>query len=307
MTIQAGTILHIGMPKTATTAIQRNILDKFPDISNIGNPINVNDHDKKTIRYFLIHSSDEEFESFYDYIKNIINKMYRSNTCLALSLEGVSIGNLGPVPEERQNRLTIAYRLNSLFPEAEVLITTRDQVRFLKSFYLQAYKAGNISMPFKKWIEQSYNNAGVCSAMDICDYKELVDIYASVFGYNAVNIMPYESYAENPEILIKWLAERTGGTKEEYLNEWHKGGWQNPRATNLEARLKRVVNSSAAIQYLLKYGPSSKAKQIVRKISRHIDIEYTEEIKDMLVSYYYDKNRNVENRFNLDLQKWGYP
>ena len=104
-------LLHVGLHKTGTTFLQRNVFPYIKDSVVYYDNIPVRDCDKDK----LVIVSDERF------------------TC-----------SLRPYHDIANARLGWVRRLKKSYPDAKILIILRDKKRFVKSLYSQYVKSGGI-------------------------------------------------------------------------------------------------------------------------------------------------------------------
>lgn len=198
------TIIHIGMPRTATTFFQKNI---FPNIGGY-------EYHGLETTHFSEAFNQLQFadDSFYD--KNIVEKYAEkwSDKNVILSNEGF-IGqsyNLNYI-----NRSIIANRLSELFPQAKILLVLRNQIDLIASLYsisLLWRETKNIddyiwSSDNKKIgygpINLEFNTYDDYENLIGYDYLSLVNLYKQKFPH--VEIILFEDFINNPQLFSKQL------------------------------------------------------------------------------------------------------
>jgi len=133
------TVIHVGLSKTGTTFLQNFV---FPRLNvNFVNGFSIFDKlDKDKLNLI----SDETF----------------SNDCLLNNCD---------------NRLIVADRLHSLFPNAKVMIVLRERKTFINSMYSEYIKFGGIKSK-KQWIDDCEN-----VNPDAFNFKKYVDHLEKLF------------------------------------------------------------------------------------------------------------------------------
>jgi hypothetical protein len=91
---------------------------------------------------------------------------------------------------------TIAERLRSLFPDAEILFTTRNQLDYVVSSYLNlkrnyALLAQRPIEPFDRWFEGNHTQVANLFLRNL-DYSQAIRTYIDVFGRDSVFVIPLE-------------------------------------------------------------------------------------------------------------------
>lgn len=203
--MMSDTIIHIGMPRTATTFFQKNI---FPNIKGYEY------HGIETTHFSdAFHQLQFADDSFYNQkiVEELTKKWEGKN--IILSNEGF-IGqsyNLNYI-----NRSIIANRLSEIFPEAKILLVLRNQIDLIASLY-------SISLLWRETKEiDDYiwspikNNEPVYGPKKLklntyddyenligYDYLSLINLYKQKFPH--VEILLFEDFIRQPELFSKQL------------------------------------------------------------------------------------------------------
>ncbi len=158
--MQGPRYIHVGYPKTATTYLQQEVFPHVPGIAYLGKPL----HDKAVETAFadlrflddVSFRKDECFERLRSYVRS---KGGQSDNGLLLSYEGFVC------PKHWGTRLAdrsiIAQRLHQVFGEAKIIITLREQISWLGSYYLRHIKPyhGQFARE-KEWFLENYGAPG---------------------------------------------------------------------------------------------------------------------------------------------------
>ncbi|QLE86086.1 hypothetical protein FLM48_14035 [Shewanella sp. Scap07] len=146
---EARLTIHIGMPKTATTSIQRALfknselllsqgIDYCPELCGIGMFDNAAAH--HAIATYLCNPSAWNYQQIDE---TLIERAFRKPGELLISSEGFSIAN-----EKQINLLTHKWKA----PESRrVVIVVRDEFSYIKSLWMQAIKTGHHLLTFKQF------------------------------------------------------------------------------------------------------------------------------------------------------------
>ena len=201
----SNTIIHIGMPRTATTFFQQSVFPKLTDYDYFGiETTHFND---------VFNQLQFADDSFYD--KELVKTFTKnwSTKNVILSNEGF-IGQSYPL--NYINRSIIANRLSEIFPQAKILLVLRNQLDLLASLY-------SISLLWREtkaiddyiWTPHKNNNVGNGPAnllfntyddyenINGYDYLTLINLYKQRFSH--VEILLFEDFIQQPELFSKQL------------------------------------------------------------------------------------------------------
>ena len=184
-------ILHVGVEKSGTTFLQRNIFSRVPTLVFIGQP-----YENKDFRQSIESlKRDDKYEYNEKYLLEILKpyfgKAESSGKYLLFSDETITSPDM---------KTEVARRLRSLFGAARILITIRNQISSVESYYV---KHGRILkkvpdpwngqfVEFDDWFKYYFNNPRGFH-FDRINYKKIFQIYASNFGEENIIVLPYEA------------------------------------------------------------------------------------------------------------------
>jgi len=190
-------VLHIGLPKTGTTALQRSY---FPQIQNYNTCYNPSNIIKPIVQLLKVIDffgmKDEDVEMFNSYLAQELNKIDSKN--IFISLENLSSRLL------KFDFKTRGDFLKKIFPDAKIVIVLRYQPDLLRSLYQQHVAQdyflfpNEVFMPFSRLSfdrESSWKEAMVINIAE-WDYAALVRHFKSLFGDN-FHVLFYEDHARN--------------------------------------------------------------------------------------------------------------
>jgi hypothetical protein len=208
MTTMAPLAIHVGYPKTATTTFQTHVFPHHPDLEYLGKFI-------PSFRYVDAR--------MYDLINNIF--LCGSNTFpptdeLRLLVEDVRrqtsrkcvlISSESFVHPMAFDVALVADRLHKTLGSSKVLITIREQIGSILSFYWMHGRFGEYltigpkdpqtriryPIPFLDWLALQ-KSADERNYLATLDYASVVDRYIEVFGHDNVCILLYEKLVADP-------------------------------------------------------------------------------------------------------------
>jgi hypothetical protein len=129
------------------------------------------------------------------------------------SSEALTVGS----PRRRRRR---AENFRAVFGDAKVVITLRHPLRFVESMYLHKLKAGAVGngrrfgmTPRYFEIDEWLRNNSRCpenGALAHLEYAQTIEIFADVFGREAIGVFLFEQFVEDPAAFIDSLCRFIG-------------------------------------------------------------------------------------------------
>ena len=178
-------LIHIGYPKTASSWFQRNF---FPFVQNVSHVT------KSEINEKIIYPNSLDFDP--EHTKEYFGNKYDKR--LVISHENL----VGPVSCGGVNAYftkEMAMRLNSLFPDSEIIIFIRNQPDMISSAYIQEVRAGGTysinNFLFHK-VYKFFNNIFLFS-FEYLEYHKVIKLYRKLFGENKVHVFLFEEFEKN--------------------------------------------------------------------------------------------------------------
>lgn len=297
-------LVHIGLPKTATTFLQKRLWCDSDRIKSIGKP-RTGEAEIELGRY--VHSADELcFRRDLNYLKDdLIPRCCCPQRLNVLSDELLSVGNLwryGFSPP-RSDRLQIAERLYSLFPEATILIVLRPQRSLLESLYLQFRRSPGPAKKFEEWLIQQREEASVGSIISALDFYRLAQLYSSLFGKERVKLISYTDFLHDQANFALALAGITG-LDISWIRERLLGEVENKRAMGIELWAERVAHRYrwlAKVRGQLSGKSKVRLRSVLRALSGSEDLTLSPETMEWLTQRFSEANKRLEVEFGVAL------
>lgn len=304
--------IHIGLPKTATTTLQRIVLSHLPSLNFLGKPYKYSQLEKffDQLKFKgLLHYNTDSVEKNY---KQEIKPLFDEKRPNMISDEVLTFNfNVNPraVPHT-----IIAERLKNLFGnKTNILITLRRQIDFLKSWFVQ-YKNSlpkNHSLEsLDNWLRYQIakNKYGKIKEFDLLRYCDLVAFYESLFGSDRVHLLLYEQFKHNPKQFFESLGKILG--QEIKVDDYDFD--QTQLKSRFTERQKAYMSVRSLIPTSIQFGnhlPSwirNSVKNFLKqspKIEPTISLKMEETLEDVIRS----QNRKLSKRRNeLPLEKYNY-
>jgi hypothetical protein len=200
--------LHVGMPKTATTFLQRHVFPKIPGVHYVGWDTEFFAHDFQRIKYSCPFSYiDELHNGFRQYLESF------DEGKVLISDEAIT----GPGNRAKGIGTSVLV-LKEVFPSASILLVLREQLSYLRSFYLQRLREGvnRSAVDFVRYDQKAgdfieFDLDIFTGHIDIkfFEYKSLVSLLRSSF--KEIRVVLFEQLKKEPQVfaegLSAWLDE----------------------------------------------------------------------------------------------------
>lgn len=312
--------IHIGMPKSASSTLQRNFFRNLPLINYAG----LSSNNKKLTK--LTTSIYKKGNLYFD--ENLLLKQIKSRIDpekpLVISSE-YSSGVVAPFSRFAiQNRTTIAQRYKALFPDAKILIIIRNQYDIQKSMYVQRLldHSEYVKMerlPFQDWIDFNIKDLQEDwgNIFEFADYFPLIQYYAN--NFREVKVVVFEKMIEDMASFLKDDLSPFIGVSGEDAIPYYTDKIVNRRHTKEELTTRKFTHKVSSL--FKKAGnpqriiPIEQRRKITGTLlssvnsisSGKIKTVYTNRQKEFLLNYYGENNRKLSEMLEFDLEKYGYP
>jgi len=197
-------LIHIGLPKTASTTLQDRLFSKQERFLYLGRIQNgYSDARIKELLERVAFQDSLEYDARA--AESLVASLRASDAPrtrpIIVSAESLSV-------EGRTDRRLIAERLHKLFAPAKVLIVLRAQPAMLQSLYLNDLRgSGQPLWPFDVWLERLYGGIRYTEMHRIAlNYEPLVRLYDDVFGQENVTVLAFEQIKDASSPVFDRLA-----------------------------------------------------------------------------------------------------
>lgn len=322
--------IHIGYPKTATSVLQHNVFTK--------------NHDNGTINYLGKRNADVgKKNNTASFIECMLDEQcvwsetlqIKSNLPNVISYEELTISLLN---HERQNPHGAAKKLHKFFTDKYpdykifIIVTLRNQVDLIHSFYTEAYMwhfRHHLSVnTIDKYLEEGLNE--VKNGMFLMySYTLILSEYKNYFGVENIKILFYEDLVFDREFYIEELSsflkieenlisesfKSKINIKKSDLNGYHTHPYtismffssDFPKSRNFLIRIARLLGEMRLIGKLYKY-IDSKFGHIKLASGKKI-LFFNSEQSELIRHHFLDSNMKLGEDYNLDIdkmKKYGY-
>jgi hypothetical protein len=302
-------LIHIGYPKTGTSWLQKNIFSKVSNYHLVNNS-------------FVIKNIIEQDALDFDAkkIRALFEERYGEGENLIISVEGL-IGTTHGLGLRGFYTKEIAYRLQKVFPEAEILIGIRNQLTMIPSTYLQYVRGGGTYGLNRYLYHFNFQNMPaslILFTFKYFEYDKLLSLYFSLFSSKQIQVYLFECFKEDVLVFARKLIEYYDfdidiskiNTKV-VLPRLRVGLVPIVRFLNLFTSKKMlnkyylidILNFNVYQEKIIKFignwvifGPHVNYKNILGKNNY------------LFISEYYRKsNQRLLNDYNLNVKKYNYP
>ncbi len=306
-------IVHVGYPKTATTTFQKNVFPHHPDIEYLGKFIPSYDFADPTLKRELdsLLFSDRLNYPGTGNLRQTVDSLRAktSRKCALISTESF-------IHPSAVDLATVADRVFDAFAPCKILITIREQISSILSFYWMHGRFGQylalgpkdeadrIEYPirFREWL-RFQQSSPYRNYMATLHYDRVVAYYALKFGPENVRVLIYESLKEDPDAYADDLSgflgvdpattRRLAAGKHEYPAEKRNMPWA-------KAHINDLIDFSDGCGCLSAFMRLMGLRKDCRAIAS------PEALLNDLAEAYRAGNRRLENDLKLPLSRYGY-
>jgi hypothetical protein len=196
---RAPVILHVGLPKTATTFLQQQV---FPHLAGVDMPYR---DDASLVRAFRDAVQENPLFQDTSMVKMLFAERRKARPDKTLLISDESL--IGASDFGFFNCSSIGKALKELFPDAKIFLVIRRQDDFAESLYKEAlhqyhsvplatFLGGDSRQllpdpPYRRVLDRPYPKAD----LPTFDWARYVDFYEDLFGPENVLVLPFELLA----------------------------------------------------------------------------------------------------------------
>lgn len=297
-------IFHIGMPKTATTFLQDRLFATHPQIRNLGMP--AREFDQKRCIRSVLEAERSTFNANLDWLRNQVVPQ-DGQTLAVLSEERFCLGPHWPgnpdlFASNPNDREEIADRLHQIAPDAHILITVRDQLSLIESFYLQQRKVSLYNKAFEPWLEECWDNLYVLSPFHAFCYDRLTAIYAERFGRERLHVLDFRTFVQDREAFAAQLAAVLGLDKAALGAQLNETTRINARAHGGTLALDHALRKFRSLDVMAGFVPGfvkRPLKALLARTGRTQRADYPPAWRKRLEEFYQEGNAVFEREYGI--------
>lgn len=184
-------VLHIGLPRTATTFLQQDVFRKIEGINFIDGS-QLKEKNLDPIFKTIIKSKNKKANLLYKYLDP------RNDKVNLVSCEGF----YGDYFNKEFNPTQNMTNLHDCFPTARIIFCKRDYESFIKSFYNLYIRLGG-TKNYEDFLEHHIDKKNF-------QYKDFIQHLYNLFGKNNVLIYDFKDFTKDSENVIKKICDFIG-------------------------------------------------------------------------------------------------
>ena len=197
------TLVHVGMPRTATTSLQFNLLSRHSGACYIGKPhTKTRDAVARFTRGLTYDVALDPGPALEDFARDSLAPLLREHGGpVVISEEEFATST----PTSRVGPQQIAERLHALLPDASILVTIRRQDHALPSLFGHMQRMGFFGPEDWGLFLHALEATPLLAAA--VDHAAVVRRYEKLFGADRVHVIAYEQLLEDPGAYAERVCE----------------------------------------------------------------------------------------------------
>lgn len=291
--------LHIGMPRAASTTLQRHLFDKHPEITHLWRYIA--DADAAHVVWQIGRAEPTQYSatSLGETLHDVAVRLHAPGRLLLLSDETFT---------HTERRVVSAQRLSELFPKADILLIIRSQPDVLGSLFAHLHRDDPAQLNnemFDQWLRRDMDRRRY---LGIYDYATVLDLYEPIYGLDRIHVVPFELLQRNPPAFATNVCRHLGVDPE--VGEQLLGtARENVRVTSRNARFERLIRSIPGGSRIRRALPLLLHRASLRALNRGAGVSFqiSSAMAGGLLEAYGDGNRRLADTLALPLNEYGYP
>lgn len=315
-------IIHIGIPKTASTTLQNGL---FSDLHSEGL---INYLGTAALRYSELQDGEKIKSSYLQVMKvaegktlqslhhllsneklNVFSEEMLANPFIVQKFRGVNIDPLN-------NPKLFAQAFNPEEIDIKILINLRNQQSMIPSYYAETYRyyAHNRNLnTLSSFLNYIQKNPDLFYSWH---FDKLIKSWEEYFGIGNIKISFYEDFIDNPENFSHELSDllhidQTHILKLIYKNHFNKkeksneGTYRELRNINLINKMINTIMKITLFKVILRYTriklASTKIYSLYRKIryKKVLINKPTEQEKNIIFNYFKEGNLSLATRYKI--------
>jgi hypothetical protein len=317
--------IHAGFPKAASTTLQRHLFNRHSEIKYLGlYPLHNIGIDTEEDGVSAVYLQDKELRSLYNNIVDLGVIEYEAsvNKRLFDSVAEKHIDSAGKCIVLSNEKLTSVFfahcdngvkaeRLADLFPGAKVILLIRNQYDWLKSQYRdhpfdpRSFAIGK-PVSLDDWFKIAFWNKQL-RLFQMLNYIDIIDYYAKLFGEANVGVFLFEELAQDATEFSRKISSFMGIGRQEtadLLSGKHENRGVSRRYNVYRASKRKYLGWFFKNRIL-----SARLEGVLDgwlKSGKPADYVLSPENLSRVEKYFSPGNRKLVEKYELDLEKYGY-
>lgn len=215
-------LIHVGFPKTATTALQNHVFPHMSGVWNLGKPTF-----SKPVKRALRSMARDEPGRFDRRACDVLRKAFQGappgTASILISHEGFTGSRFQQSDSKkvlrsggfRALRIAAMERLHAACEgmPVKILFNIREQCSWLLSVHADLVLRDGLSLEFGEWLEAGLNAPDDFYADP--DFRLTIDAYSDLFGKENVHVVAFEEMSRSPQAFAEAIARAGALDREE--------------------------------------------------------------------------------------------
>ena len=324
--------IHIGMPKTGTKTLQMRLFSRHSQVDYLGTHIKSPLKKPSSTLFRRWCKNEAIFELMNELIFDRRNcpdlprsrEIFRTHVEPSLAAGRVPVWSWESLMEDSHEvQRRRAENLKAVFGKCTVLVGLRHPLSLIESLYLQLMRRDNVAsrasfrnglcyVPPDSWLQTNWGRVGQPPTAHL-EYPETVEVFADVFGDDAVQICLYESFAEDSDAYISNMCKTIGIDATEGLKLVGKDR-DNSRWTEEQLLRLRKIHASPLQSWLFRCSSRRQRCKMLGLDGHGIPGPgaparpgFSPHWQERILEATRDGNCRIAGRWNLPLERYGYP
>jgi len=317
--------IHIGLPKTATKALQSNLFARHDGLYYLGTY-----HEPEHLQYRKCR--DAQVERLMNWLifsrrqpdLRACRKLFEQ-IMHGVSPERVALWSFEALSMNRvKRRRAWAERLHQVFGPSKVIITLRHPLSLVESVYFQVIKRDNVEdgarwgrtpwyRDLDQWLETAFSRSRHNAPVNHLDYARTIQIYADVFGRESIHIKLFEQMIEDTGAFSRSVCESIGidpkGCADLNMDQRRNTRWTQSQMDRLRSIQRSPVRS---LQY--RFASRARRMKMLGLDDSHTPAE-DDKAEVVIPDYWRERicdltrqgHQYLMETWNLPLDKYDYP
>jgi hypothetical protein len=322
---ESSVAIHVGIAKSASTTLQKQLFDKHPEINflgiyplgNIGTnskDINKNnpylqDSKVKEFHSQLVQKSPEQLdhETIYELKRHIEETYFSSDNLNLFSNERfTSVFFSYPDIYEKANRL------KELFPNAIIIFLIRNQLDVIKSQYRDhPFDPNDLihgkPVSIEEWIDLDLKKEKY-SYIKSLDYNKIINYYETLFGKEHIGVFLFEDLVKDLNSFSNEISNFCEIDKNKTI-QLLKNKTENTGVSSQYNKIRQLKRKMIPGIEIKKFIPSFLMHFLINtlKTGKKHKIEIEDNHYNQINNLFKSSNSTLQKKYNLNLSKYNYP
>ena len=302
--------VHVGYPKTATTTFQTHLFPHHPEVDYLGKFIPSHRYRDECLFSALgdLMTADEcRFEGVAK-LRKIVNRYRNQSSAKVMLISSESFLHVTATDIG-----VVAQRIKAAFSPCKIIITIREQLSMIQSFYglhgrfgqylfLTKSETEKVDLPLSidQWLSyefRAYNQ----NFLSTLHYYDVIKYYVDVFGNENVGVFLFECFVTDKR---SYLEEFCGFLDVDVKTslDFIEGRHELPNLSSRELAFYRFMSKYVPERNL----PRATVIRTFLRNSPRASVEIDSVWRDKIKELYGQGNHDLARDFSLPLQQFGY-